>query len=360
MIIEKMELSNFRNYKDLQINFDQRTNILYGKNAQGKTNLLEAVYLSATTRSHKLAKDREMIKIGEDEGHIRSHILKDNGEYRIDIHLRPGRAKGIAVNRVPQKKASDIFGIVQVIFFSPEDLDIVKRGPDMRRRFLDMELCQIDKIYLNDLTLYKKTLNQRNRLLHDIDRDRSLLSTLSVWDEKLIQYGKKIINRRRRFIDELSIIVSEKYGKLSGNTEILGISYNENVSEEEYSKRLEQKRAEDLRMRQTTVGPHRDDIGFTISGMDARKFASQGQQRSCALSLKLSEIDIMEKHTGNKPILLLDDVLSELDTDRQRELLSGLSDVQTIITCTGMDEIKQNGFKAGKVFIVENATIRGE
>lgn len=360
MIITGMEIKDFRNYDTLKIQFNEKTNILYGKNAQGKTNLLEAAFVSATTKSHKGAKDKEMIKLSMDEAHIVTFIKKDEGEYRIDMHLRKGKNKSIFLNRVPLKKASDLFGIVQVIFFSPEDLDIVKRGPEVRRRFLDMELCQIDKIYLNDLSVYKRVLNQRNKLLKDIDFDKSLKETLFAWDEKLLVHGKRIIEKRRAFIEELDYKAKENYKKIAGLGEELKISYEPNVTSEDFEKELISSKNIDLRARMTTVGPHRDDVGFFIENLDVRKYGSQGQQRSSALSVKLSEIDIMEEHTGQKPILLLDDVLSELDTDRQQKLLSSLQDVQTIMTCTGMDEIKESGLKAGKVFIVSNAQILEE
>lgn len=357
MIIKKIDLKNFRNYKNLEIEFDKNTNILYGKNAQGKTNLLEACYISATTKSHKGAKDKDIIKMGDEESHICTIIEKDESEYRIDIHLRSKRAKGVALNRVPLKKAVELFGVLKVIFFSPEDLDIIKRGPEVRRKFLDMELCQIDKIYLNDITLYKKTLAQRNKLLKDIDFERSLISTLPVWNEKLVHYGNRIIKRRREFIKELTPITEKNYNKISGKTENLELFYEPNVTEEGFFKVLKEKEIQDIKTGQTNSGPHRDDMGFAINGMDARTFGSQGQQRTCALSLKLSEIDIIKKHTDQNPVLLLDDVLSELDTDRQRHLLNSLENVQTIMTCTGMDEIKEAGLNTGKVFIVDNATI---
>lgn len=357
MIIKKIELKNFRNYENLNIEFDKKTNILYGKNAQGKTNLLEAAYISATTKSYKGIKDSDLIKIGEKEAHICTKIENEDEEYSIDFHIRTGKPKGIAINKIPQKRASDIFGKVQVVFFSPEDLEILKRGPEKRRRFLDMELSQIDKVYLNDLATYKKTIAQRNKLLKDIEFEHSLIDTLSVWDDKLIKYGSKIIKKRRNFIANLKEIVSSKYYKISH--ENIEMDYEPNVEEDDFSEILIKKRWEEIHLGQTTVGPHRDDISFEINGLDARKYGSQGQQRSAALSLKLAEIDIIKEKRGQNPILLLDDVLSELDTERQKELLKSINDVQTIITCTGMEEIKEAGLEIGKVFIVENGRING-
>ena len=180
MIIKSMELKNFRNYEDLKISFDEGTNILFGDNAQGKTNILEAVYMSGTSRSHKGSKDKEMIRFGEQEAHIRTIVVKKEKEYQIDMHLKNSRSKGIAINRVPIRKASELFGILNMVFFSPEDLNIIKNGPAERRKFLDAELCQLDKIYLADLTTYNKLLNQRNKLLKDISFQPGLTETLEI------------------------------------------------------------------------------------------------------------------------------------------------------------------------------------
>ena len=354
MIIKSVELSNFRNYEHLDITFDSKTNIIYGDNAQGKTNILESAYVSGTSKSHKGSPDKEMIRFGEKEGHIRTIVEKGGKDYQIDIHLRKNKSKGIAINKVPIKKASELFGFLNIIFFSPDDLNIIKDGPTERRRFIDSELCQLDKIYLYDLTNYKKTLEQRNKLMKDIYFNPSLRDTLSVWDEKLVEYGKKVIKRRREFIDEISGIVTDIHSNISGGRETLQISYEPNVEDIFLADELIRAREKDLKYGQTSVGPHRDDIKFTIADTDIRQFGSQGQQRTCALSLKLSEIQIVEQTIGEKPVLLLDDVLSELDSNRQNFLLGSLYDTQTIITCTGLDEFVKNRFQINKIFhIVE-------
>ena len=354
MIIKSVELSNFRNYEHLDITFDSKTNIIYGDNAQGKTNILESAYVSGTSKSHKGSPDKEMIRFGEKEGHIRTIVEKGGKDYQIDIHLRKNKSKGIAINKVPIKKASELFGFLNIIFFSPDDLNIIKDGPTERRRFIDSELCQLDKIYLYDLTNYKKTLEQRSKLMKDIYFNPSLRDTLSVWDEKLVEYGKKVIKRRREFIDEISGIVTDIHSNISGGRENLQISYEPNVEDIFLADELIRAREKDLKYGQTSVGPHRDDIKFTIADTDIRKFGSQGQQRTCALSLKLSEIQIVEQTIGEKPVLLLDDVLSELDSNRQNFLLGSLYDTQTIITCTGLDEFVKNRFQINKIFhIVE-------
>ena len=193
MIVTKIELSNFRNYDSLSLELDDKTNILYGKNAQGKTNVLEAIYLCSTTKSHRSSKDAELIKFENNEGHIKLFINKKGREYRIDIHLRKNKSKGIAINGIPIKKASELFGIFNVIFFSPEDLDIIKNGPAERRRFVDMELCQLDKIYVYNLINYNKVLGQRNQLLKDIYMKPELEDTLDVWDMQLAEYGRRLL-----------------------------------------------------------------------------------------------------------------------------------------------------------------------
>ena len=335
MIIQSIELNNFRNYENLQISFDEGTNILFGDNAQGKTNILEAAYLSGTTKSHKGSKDKEMIRFGTNEAHLRTMVLKKGKQYQIDMHLKHNRSKGIAVNKIPMKKASELFGILNIVFFSPEDLNIIKNGPSERRHFLDAELCQLDKIYLSDM-VYRPELSD----------------TLPVWDMQLIDTGKKIIRRREQFVKELNEIVHEIHYRISGGREELFLSYEPSVSADLLEQELERVKPRDLKQCQTSVGPHRDDLLFSIAGVDIRKFGSQGQQRTSALSLKLSEIELVRKSIHDTPVLLLDDVLSELDSNRQNYLLNSICDTQTIITCTGLDEFIRNRFEINKVFEV--------
>ena len=357
MIIKSIELKNFRNYEQLEIMFDKATNILFGDNAQGKTNILESAYVSATTKSHKGSRDKEMIRFGEEESHIRTVVCKRDQDFQIDIHLKKNRAKGIAINQVPIKKASDLFGILNIVFFSPEDLNIIKDGPTERRRFLDLELCQLDKIYLSDLTAYNKVLKQRNTLLKDMIFRPDLKDTLPIWDEQLVEYGKRIIRRRQAFIGELFEIVQEIHGKLSGNKELLTIKYEPNVESMFFEDELFRASERDRKLCQTSVGPHRDDISFLIGDIDIRKFGSQGQQRTAALSLKLSEIELVKTSIGDTPVLLLDDVLSELDSNRQNYLLNSIHDIQTIITCTGLDEFIKNKFQIHRIFQVTDGHV---
>ena len=352
MIVKSIELFHFRNYENLSLTFDDGTNILYGDNAQGKTNILEAIYISGTSKSHKGSRDRELIRFGEQEAHIRTVVEKDEREFQIDIHLKKNKAKGIAINRMPIKKASDLFGILHIIFFSPEDLNMIKNGPAERRKFLDVELCQLDKIYLSDLSNYNKALNQRNQLLKDIYFRPDLKDTLPVWDMQLLKYGKSIIQRRRQFVEEIGGIAAGIHHKISGGREELHLRYEPNIEDIFFEDELIRAKEKDLKTGQTSVGPHRDDLKISVGDIDMRRFGSQGQQRTCALSLKLSEIQLVERTIHDTPVLLLDDVLSELDKNRQNYLLDNINDTQTMITCTGLDEFVKNRFSLHSVFEV--------
>ena len=357
MYVKSLDLLNFRNYEKLSLTLDPGINIFYGANAQGKTNILEAVYLAGTSKSHRGTRDRDMIRMGESEAHIRMHVDKNDSDYRIDMHLRKNKSKGIAIGGVPIRRAGELFGIVNIVFFSPEDLNIIKNGPSERRRLVDRILCEIDRIYMSDLTQYGKCLNQRNRLLHDLYFNPSLESELPVWDEQLVNYGCRIIAKREEFVRMLEDIASEIHMELTGEKEKLTLVYEPNVTVEEFADKVARSRDADRKIKSTTVGPHRDDVCIKVNDMDLRLYGSQGQQRTTAISLKLSEIRIIEERIRNKPVLLLDDVLSELDRDRQNYLLGNIRDIQTLITCTGLDEFVQNRFEADRTFRVVSGEI---
>lgn len=354
MIIKALELKDYRNYESLDLKFDEKTNIFYGNNAQGKTNILEAVYIACTTKSHRRSKDREIVKFGTDEAHIRLFLKKRDIDYRIDMHLRKNKKKAVAINGIPIKKASELLGIANVVFFSPEDLNIIKNGPSERRRFIDMELCQLDKIYLSDLVNYNKCLEQRNKLLKDISskfyKGGSIKDTLEIWDEQLINYGKRIISHRKVFISKLDSIMKDIHSSLTGSDEKIELIYESDVDIDNYHEKFADSRNQDLKYCSTSVGPHRDDIKFVLSGIDLRKYGSQGQQRTVALALKLSEIEMVRNATNDDPVLLLDDVLSELDSNRQNFLLKSIGGIQTMVTCTGLDEFIKNRFEIDRVF----------
>ena len=344
----------------MSLGFDKSTNIFYGDNAQGKTNILEAVYLSGTTKSHRGTKDKDMIQFGANESHIETIVEKNGIKYQIDMHLKKNSPKGIAINKIPIRKASELFGIINIVFFSPEDLNIIKNGPGERRRFIDLELSQLDKVYLNNLSNYNRIVNQRNHLLKEIDYNKGALETLDIWDIQLIQYGNKIIERKQKFIEEINKIISNIHKKLTGNREDIKIVYEPSNGALSFEQALLKNKEKDLRIKSTSVGPHRDDIAFLVSDIDIRKYGSQGQQRTAALSLKLSEIELVKQSIHDTPVLLLDDVLSELDKHRQNYLLDSIHDIQTLITCTGVDEFVNHRFSINKVFHVQNGQVTKE
>lgn len=358
MVVKSLKLKNYRNYDLSALTFDPSTNILYGDNAQGKTNILEALYLSGTTKSHRGTKDRDIIQFGHDESHIETLVEKRGITFQIDLHLKKNSPKGIAIDKVPIRRASELFGIVHFVFFSPEDLNIIKEGPAGRRRFIDLELSQLDRIYLSNLSNYNRVINQRNSLLKDIYGQKNLMETLEIWDMQLVSYGNKILERRKEFIRQVNEIISDIHFKLTGGKERIILSYEESIGNMTFEDALKRYRDRDMRMKSTTSGPHRDDICFmTDKGLDIRKFGSQGQQRTAALSLKLSEIELVKRAIGDTPILLLDDVLSELDSNRQNYLLNSIGDIQTIITCTGLEEFVNNRFEINRVFKVSAGTV---
>ena len=360
MIIKKLELADYRNYESLELQFDKGTNILYGDNAQGKTNILESIYVAATTKSHKGSKDKEIVNFNKEEAHIRTYLEKEGVETRVDMHLRKSKSKGIAIDGQKIKKAADLLGLCNVVFFSPEDLGIIKNGPAERRRFMDMELCQLDSFYLYNLNHYNKIVNQRNKLLKDMYFHPELKDTLSIWDSQLVSFGSKIIERRRLFSDQLNEIIQDIHTKLSGGKENIHIQYEPDVEIEDFERNLRVNQDKDIKLKQTSVGPHRDDFSFLNGDIDLRKFGSQGQQRTAALSLKLSEIELVKKISKDTPILLLDDVLSELDSSRQNYLLNSIGDIQTIITCTGLEEFVNNRFEINKVYKVTDGVVTNE
>lgn len=360
MIIKSIELQNFRNYSDLNMEFHPEKNILYGDNAQGKTNILEALYYCGMTKSHKGSKEKEIIKINENEAHLRMIIEKKGVLRRIDMHLKRNKSKGVAIDGIPIRKSTELFGLTNIVFFSPEDLGIIKHGPGERRRFIDVELCQLDKVYLHDLGKYNQIVNQRNNLLKQLSSNRQLIDTLDIWDEQLIDYGTKVIKRRQNHIEKLNEIITPIHEKLSGGREHLFLEYEFNVKWEEFPDKLVKNRERDLYQKITTVGPHRDDILFCVNDIDIRKFGSQGQQRTSALSLKLAEIELIKQSVGESPILLLDDVLSELDRNRQNHLLDSIKDIQTIITCTGLEEFVKERLHINQVYKVVNGVVTKE
>ena len=361
MQIKAIEFENFRNYENFKIEFSSGVSVIYGENGQGKTNILEAVYMCGLGKSHRKSRDEEMILFGKEEAHIKGEFEISNLSKRIDIHLKKNSGKGIAVNQIPIKKISELYGQISVVIFSPEDLEIIKRGPSVRRNFMNVELCQMDPIYTENLISYTKIMKQRNELLKEIESNKNkaeeLKSTLDIWDIQLSNYGKEIIHTRKKYTDELNKIIEEIHADISGGKEKLRAVYEPSSGEDDFYENLLRARKKDEIYKNTSVGPHRDDMSFTINGQDLKSYGSQGQQRTCALSLKLAEIEIIEKRKKEKPILLLDDVLSELDRKRQKELLKRISSMQTIITCTGMDEFIENEAQVSGKYYIKDAKL---
>ena len=357
MIVKQIELHNFRNYESLNLPLFDQINIFYGDNAQGKTNILESVYVCSTTKSHKGSKDRDMIRHGEEEGHIRMHLEKKGVPHRIDMHLKKNKTKGVAIDGIPIKKSTELFGLMNVVFFSPEDLSMIKNGPGERRRFMDLELCQLNKLYLYYLSNYNKILDQRNNLLKQISFNPALSDTLDIWDQQLCEYGAKIMEGRDQFLSEMNELAEEIHSTLSGGKEKLSIGYEKNVSSDNFAEKLKKTREQDIYRKLTGCGPHRDDISFFIGKENLKLFGSQGQQRTAALSLKLAEIELVRKKIGENPVLLLDDVLSELDRKRQHHLLNSIEGVQTMITCTGLEEFVGDRKRFNHIYHVVNGVV---
>lgn len=369
MFIESLKLKNYRNYEEVEINFDKNINIIYGDNAEGKTNLLEAIYMCSTSKSHKNVKDNEIINFQKEEAHIKlifynvlETINKNELKKRfIDIQLNKESKKGIAIDGVKIDKVSDFLGLFNVVMFAPEDLNIIKDGPSARRKFLDIEICKIDKMYVSFLANYNKVLNQRNALLRDIKQQSGnnkevLISMIDSYDEQIIKYGAEIIKKRRKNIEELDKKINDIHYSISGKREKVYINY-ESIDEREYRELLTETRELDLKNQFTFVGPHRDDISFVIDEQDIRKFGSQGQKKTTAISLKLAELEILREKNNEPPVLLLDDVFSELDENRQKTLVQNLAGIQTIITCTGMKKNIYDILNPNKIFKVSKGEI---
>ena len=355
MYIESLSLKNYRNIEKLNIELSKNVNIFYGDNAQGKTNILESMFMCATGRSQRTHIDRDLIQFGEDSAHIQMIVAKDGYKERIDIHIKQREKKGIAINNIVIKKLGELFGTVNIVLFSPEDLMLVKEGPSNRRRYMDMELCQLSRVYYSNLQRYYKVLKERNMALKN---KNSFKDTLDVWDIQLSEYGSKIIKAREFFIKELNKYANSIHNNITNNTENLTIEYKKSLKAEEYYDKLVSSRDKDIYYGNTSYGIHKDDIQFFINNVNARDYGSQGQQRTVCLSLKLAEIDIVKNKTNSEPILLLDDVLSELDSQRQNFIVNNINSVQTIITSTGNDSVISDINNNANIFYVKNGKIK--
>lgn len=357
MEIKSVTLKNFRNYSDQKVIFNSGLNVLEGKNAQGKTNLVEAIFLCAIGKSPRVNRDKDLILWNENFSKVTIDYVKNSGNKKIELYLFSNQNKAIKINGVPIKKMGELMGEFNAIYFSPDELKLVKESPDERRRFMDIDLSQFNKNYFYALNKYNKILMQRNKLLKSYNNE-NIKETLSIWNEQLSEQGAFIILERLKLIEKLKVFATTAHSYLTDNQENMELSYVGKVgtSKEEIKNLLkkdyETSFEKDLNLGYTTVGPHRDDIKIVVNGIDIRHFGSQGQQRSAALSLKLAELEVFKSNIGEYPILLLDDVLSELDENRRNKLLNKISDFQTILTCTEYTEKTQ-----AKVFKVENGKV---
>lgn len=362
-----LELRAFRNYDALTIAFSPGLNVLFGDNAQGKTNLLEAIHFLATGRSHRTSRDLDMVKEGEEELLARASVVRRTGTIDLELRLGAATRKQLKINGIAEKKIAKLVGSLAVVLFSPDDLQLLKGPPAGRRRFLDLELSQISQTYLHHLMAYNRLLQQRNSLLKQPALDQGLLA---VYDQQLVETGAQLVVRRAEAVRRLSPIASRYHRMLSEGREDLVLEYqSQGLGEdgaadlESVRRRLERElarvRGEELRRQVTLVGPHRDDVGFWIAGRDARLYASQGQQRTAVLALKLAELDFMTAEIGEAPLLLLDDVASELDPHRRHYLLSAVREgVQSFITCTDLEDLMVRTWpKDHRLFRVRAGTV---
>lgn len=360
MYIKYLQLVNFRNYNELNIKLSKNINVFIGDNAQGKTNILESIYYCSIGKSPRTNKDKELINWNGRESYIKIHVSKERLDKKIEIKIFKEGKKGINVNSIKINKISELIGIFNVVMFSPEDLKIVKESPLFRRKFLDIELCKLSKKYYFNLVQYNKVLDERNTMLRKWNEQNS--NIFQVYDEQLSKYGGFIIKLRDQYIKNLSEKGKVIHSEITTGNEIIEFKYitsvkNIDKSEEELLEILINNRKKDFDKKNTSLGPHRDDFDIKINGIDTRSFGSQGQQRTSVLTIKFASLEIIKNITGEYPVLLLDDVLSELDVNRQKYILSSINNIQTFITCTGVGDIKKYLKDEAQLFLVKNGIV---
>lgn len=371
MRLSNLELLNFRNYENLSLVFEKDLVIFLGENAQGKTNVLEAIYALAMTRSHRTTHEQELIEWQKKEANVRGTIEKKSHKVLLDVCFTK-KGRRTKINHLEQKKLSSYVGQMNVILFAPEDLALVKGTPQLRRKFLDMEIGQISPVYLHNLVQYQHVLKQRNLYLKQLAETKKADELyLTILTEQLIEFGSKVLFERLQFIKKLEHWANTLHQSISQQKETLTITYDSSIElstdstiesiAESYQQALG-KTQKNERFRQVTlVGPHRDELLFFINGHNVQTYGSQGQQRTTALSVKLAEIDLMKEETGEYPILLLDDVMSELDDSRQLHLLEAIEGkVQTFLTTTTLDHVKEKMTVEPMIYYVEQGKIKGE
>ncbi|WP_461207537.1 DNA replication/repair protein RecF [Clostridium sp. DL1XJH146] len=363
MYVKYLELKNYRNYEILSMKFNKKTNILVGDNAQGKTNILESIYYCSLGKSHRTNKDKELINWKNKESYISVYVAKERLDKKIDIKIFKEGKKGAKINSIKINSFSELIGTFNVVMFSPEDLKIVKESPSYRRRFLDIELCKMNKKYYYSLLNYNKVLGERNATLRKWNNNTSIL--LDVYDKQLCDFGEYIIKCRIDYLKKLNIISKNLHEKITSEQEFIKINYissikNFNKIKEQLLNEFKENRQRDIEKRITSSGPHRDDFSIYINDVDTRKYGSQGQQRTAILTIKFASLQIIKDSIGEYPVLLLDDVLSELDVKRQKFILNSINDYQTIITCTGIEDIKKYLHKDISVFNIINGKIKDQ
>lgn len=369
MFINNLQLKNYRNYSDLNIDIDKKVNIFYGNNAQGKTNILETLYLLALAKSHRTTKEKELIQWDNSFSIIKGSFITNIGNLKLELQIYK-KGKKVKINNLEKRKISEYIGAINIVIFSPEDLALIKGSPQVRRKFLNTEISQINPIYMYHLTQYQKIIYQRNNLLKDFSKDKkNKIELLEIWDEQLLEHGTKVIIKRIQFIKQLELWAKQIHLNITNEKENFSILYksfisnkNETVSESDiikiYRKNLIDIREKELIRGVTLIGPHRDDIEFYINDINVQVYGSQGQQRTTALSLKLAELELINEKIGEYPILLLDDVLSELDQKRQNYLIKTFEKkVQTIITTTSIENIEPKTLEHAAIFYIENGKV---
>lgn len=333
MWVKNVKLKNFRNYKELDINLGKNINIFYGENAQGKTNIIESIFLCSMGKSFRTNTEKEMINIEEENCSIEVEYEKSDRDGKIKIQL--SNKKNIFLNNIKIKKLSELLGNINIVIFTPDDIEVIKGGPQNRRKFLDIMISQLRPNYMHTLTLYKQTIDQRNNYLKQIKEEGKDENLLEIWDEKLAEYAIKIYNYRKEFIEKIIKKIEKIHKEISNGKEEIKIEYiSECKNKLEYLNLLKQRRKLDIIKGFTTKGIHRDDFVIYINGRQLDIYGSQGQQRTAILSLKLSELHVIYDEIGEYPILLLDDFMSELDKSRRQRLIEHIKETQVIITCT--------------------------
>lgn len=359
MYIKSLQLLNYRNYKNLAILLGENVNVFMGDNAQGKTNVLEAIYYCAFAKSHRTNKDKELINVNEENAFIRLELAKNRRDKRIDINILKDGKKAISINSIKVSKISELVGTFNVVMFSPEDLRIVKESPGVRRKFIDMELCQLNSKYYYNLVQYNKVLVERNTILKQRNLDEDMLD---IYDMQLAQYGKFIIESRLNYIEKLNFYSEDIHRDITNGKEFIEFKYISSVKnlddiEQSLIGQLKSARRRDIEKRITSIGPHRDDFTILLNNMDAKIYGSQGQQRTSVLTIKFASLRIIKELTGEFPVLLLDDVLSELDFNRKAYILKSIKEIQSIITCTGIEDLTNYLDEKSKVFKVKEGFI---